>query len=127
MIYHTADLTVKMMTPQNNNLAQNINDDEFSSITQVELQVVEEINAPEQTASIISSFVTSCRARGDQPLGQWLDDEFRKYPQIWKNEEELLNTRRQIIRSTEAFNQSRDSLQQHMDKGRSRASGWLAR
>ena len=125
MIYHTADLTVKMMTQQNNNLAQNINDDEFSSITQVELQVVEEINAPEQTASIISSFVTSCHARGDQPLGQWLDDEFRKYPQIWKNEEELLNTRRQIIRSTEAFNQSRDSLQQHMDKGRSRAS-WLA-
>ena len=58
MIYHTADLTVKMMTQQNNNLAQNINDDEFSSITQVELQVVEEINAPEQTASIISSFVT---------------------------------------------------------------------
>ena len=113
------------MTQQNNNLAQNINDDEFSSITQVELQVVEEINAPEQTASIISSFVTSCQARGDQPLGQWLDDEFRKYPQIWKNEEELLNTRRQIIRSTEAFNQSRDSLQQHMDKGRSRAS-WLA-
>lgn len=49
-----------MMTQQNNNLAQNINDDEFSSITQVELQVVEEINAPEQTASIISSFVTSC-------------------------------------------------------------------
>lgn len=116
MIYHTADLTVKMMTQQNNNLAQNINDDEFSSITQVELQVVEEINAPEQTASIISSFVTSCQARGDQPLGQWLDDEFRKYPQIWKNEEELLNTRRQIIRSTEAFNQSRDSLQQHMDE-----------
>ena len=125
MVYHTEDLTVKMMTQQNNNLAQNINDDEFSSITQVELQVVEEINAPEQTASIISSFVTSCQARGDQPLGQWLDDEFRKYPQIWKNEEELLNTRRQIIRSTEAFNQSRDSLQQHMDKGRSRAS-WLA-
>lgn len=98
----------------------------FPSITQVELQVVEEINAPEQTASIISSFVTSCRFMISHWGNGWMMN-FCKYPQIWKNEEELPNTRRQIIRSTEAFNQSRDSLQQHMDKGRSRASGWLAR
>lgn len=110
---------------ENNNLSQHINDDEESAITQAETQVIEEIHSPNPTASIINSFVASCQARGDRPLEQWLNDEFRKYPQIWQNEEELQNTSRQIIRSTEAFNQSREALQQHMDKGRSRAS-WLA-
>lgn len=78
-----------------------------------------------RTTEVIASFVASCNTRGDQPLDEWLSDEFRKYPQLWKNEEELQGATQQVIRSTDAFNYSRESLQQHFDKGRSSAS-WLA-
>lgn len=78
-----------------------------------------------RTTEVIASFVASCNTRGDKPLDEWLSDEFRKYPQLWKNEEELQGATQQVIRSTGAFNYSRESLQQHLDKGRSSAS-WLA-
>ena len=44
---------------------------------------------------------------------------------MWNSEAELLNASQQVMASTAAFNQSRESLQAHMDKGRSKAS-WLA-
>jgi len=78
-----------------------------------------------KTTAVIASFVASCNERGEKPLDQWLTDEFRKYPDLWTSEEELLDTTRQVMRSTDAFNHSRESLQLHMDKGRSKAS-WLA-
>lgn len=79
----------------------------------------------EKTTSVVASFVDSCNQRGDKPLDQWLSDEFRKYPGLWNSEAELLETSQQVIASTVAFNQSRESLHAHMDKGRSKAS-WLA-
>lgn len=78
-----------------------------------------------KTTAVIASFVASANARGEKPLEQWLSDEFRKYPDLWKNEEDLLQTSREVMRSTTAFNDARDSLQLHLDKGRSKAS-WLA-
>lgn len=78
-----------------------------------------------KTAAVIASFVASANARGEKPLEQWLSDEFRKYPDLWKNEEDLLQTSREVMRSTTAFNDARDSLQRHQDMGRSKAS-WLA-
>jgi len=78
-----------------------------------------------KTSAVIASFVASCNARGEKPLEQWLSDEFRKYPDLWKNEDDLLHTSREVMQSTRAFNQSRESLQGHLDKGRSQAS-WLA-
>ncbi|RRW39684.1 hypothetical protein EGJ52_23945 [Pseudomonas luteola] len=78
-----------------------------------------------RTTGVIASFVASCNARGNQPLDEWLSDEFRKYPQLWKNEEELQGATQQVIHSIDAFNYSRDALQQHLEKGRSSAS-WLA-
>jgi len=78
-----------------------------------------------KTTAVIASFVASCNDRGEKPLDQWLNDEFRKYPHLWKSEAELLEASRQVIDAGKAFNDSRESLQQHMDKGRSKAS-WLA-
>lgn len=78
-----------------------------------------------KTTEVIAAFVASCNARGEKPLDQWLSDEFRKYPHLWKSDEELLDTTHQVIKATDAFNQSRASLQLHLDKGRSSAS-WLA-
>ena len=79
----------------------------------------------EKTTAVVASFVDSCNERGEKPLDQWLSDEFRKYPHLWNSEAELLNSSQQVMASTAAFNQSRESLQAHMDKGRSKAS-WLA-
>lgn len=78
-----------------------------------------------KTSAVIASFVASCNARGDKPLETWLDDEFSKYPTLWKDPEERLQASREVIRSTNAFNHSRDALQLHLDSGRSKAS-WLA-
>ncbi|MFB4391235.1 MULTISPECIES: hypothetical protein [unclassified Pseudomonas] len=83
-------------------------------------------NNAEKTTAVVASFVESCNARGDKPLEQWLGDEFRKYPDLWSGEEELLEATQQVMASTGAFNQSRESLQAYMDTGRSKAS-WLAR
>lgn len=79
----------------------------------------------QKTTEMVASFVDSCNARGERPLDQWLSDEFRKYPHLWSSEEELLVASQQVIASTLAFNQSRESLHAHMDKGGSKAS-WLA-
>lgn len=83
-------------------------------------------NNAEKTTAVITSFVESCKERGEKPLDQWLSNEFRKYPDVWSSETELLTAVQQVITSTTGFNQSSESLQAHMDKGRSKAS-WLAR
>ncbi|WP_338881237.1 hypothetical protein WHX56_11230 [Achromobacter veterisilvae] len=99
---------------------------EQDQIAQAENAFFEDKEAAEKTTALISSFVASCNERGEKPLEQWLSDEFRKYPAIWGSEEELLQSTREIMASTGAFNRSRESLQQHLDKGQSKAS-WLAR
>ncbi|MEN5158683.1 hypothetical protein [Achromobacter spanius] len=86
----------------------------------------EDSAAAEKTTALIGSFVTSVNARGGKPLEQWLTDEFRKHPTLWKSEEELTRSAQEIMASTRAFNDSRESLQQHLDLGQSKAS-WLAR
>lgn len=96
-----------------------------AQVGQIEAALFDNSEDAGKTTAVITAFVTSCNKRGEKPLDQWLSDEFRKYPQLWKNEEELLDTTRQVIQSTDAFNHSRESLQLHLDKGRSSAS-WLA-
>lgn len=103
---------------------------EFDSVAQAQADQIEPAlfsseQDAEKTTHVIAAFVASCNQRGEKPLDVWLSDEFRKYPQLWKNEEELLETTRQVIHSTDNFNRSRESLQVHLDQGRSNAS-WLA-
>lgn len=91
----------------------------------LETELFEGKENADKTTATIAAFVASCNLRGDKPLEQWLSDEFRKHPDIWNSEAELLETTSEIIRSTGAFNRSRESLQQHLDKGRSKES-WIA-
>ena len=67
------------------------------------------------TAGLIASFVSSWEQRkhGKSPAA-WLADEFRRYPDLWIGEEEIVST------AAEA------SLLAHLDAGRSKAS-WLVR
>ncbi|MBV5298773.1 MAG: hypothetical protein JZU64_11755 [Rhodoferax sp.] len=84
-----------------------------------------EANA-EKTGHLITSFVTSYEQhKNTQPIDQWLIDEFKKYPDIWKNAAELQATAIEIIASVKAANDAKQSLDSHLNKGKSRES-WLA-
>jgi hypothetical protein len=80
----------------------------------------------EKTGELITRFVASYEQHKDeQPLEEWLADEFRRYPAIWKDEEEILGTARDIILSIRKNNAGKESLYGHLDASKSQAS-WLA-
>jgi len=60
-----------------------------------------------------------------EKLKQWLEAEFKQYPAIWKSDEELQSTAREVVDNIEIANQKKTSLQAHLDQGKSQAS-WLA-
>ena len=81
----------------------------------------------EKTGHIITRFVRSYEQHKNlQPLDQWLTDEFKKYPELWKNEADIQSTAVEIITSVQAANDARESLDTHLGKVKSRES-WLAK
>ena len=79
------------------------------------------------TGNLITQFVTSYeRNKTTQPLDQWLINEFKKYPDIWKDIAEIQATAIEIITSVKGANDAKASLDRHLDQGKSRDS-WLAR
>jgi hypothetical protein len=80
----------------------------------------------EKTGALITRFVASYEQhKHKQPLEEWLTEEFRRYPAIWKDENEIVVTAREIIQSVQEANASKESLYAHLDAGKSRES-WLA-
>lgn len=80
----------------------------------------------QKTSSVIASFVESYeKHKRDMPLQEWLVREFKKYPDIWKNEAELTSTATEIISTVTEAKEKKESLSAHMDKGKSKES-WLA-
>lgn len=81
----------------------------------------------EKTGHLITSFVSSYEKRKkDRSLEQWLIEEFRNYPTIWKDAAELESTAHDIIAIVEQNNAAKESLATHLEKGKSRES-WLAK
>ena len=79
------------------------------------------------TAGLITSFVTSWeRHKHEKPPAVWLADEFRRYPDIWTGEEEIVSTANEVVAGVERANADKASLHAHLDAGKSKAS-WLAR
>ena len=79
-----------------------------------------------KTTGLISSFVSSWeRHKHEKSPAEWLADEFRRHPDLWAGEEEILSTAEEIIAGVERANAAKASLQTHLDAGRSKAS-WLA-
>ena len=80
-----------------------------------------------KTGGIVASFVASYeREKATKPINVWLTDEFRKYPDIWKNEADLTDTARDVIQTVETANEKKASLYAHLDAGKSKES-WLAK
>lgn len=79
-----------------------------------------------KTAGLISSFVSSWeRHKHDTAPADWLANEFRKYPNLWEGEEEMVATAKEVVANVERRNADQASLQAHVDAGKSKAS-WLA-
>lgn len=80
----------------------------------------------EKTTQVIRSFVNSFQQNKNHlPLEQWLVAEFKKYPAIWKNEDEVNIEAQEIINTITRANQTKSSLHHHLDKGNTQSS-WLA-
>lgn len=81
----------------------------------------------EKVAGVISSFLQSYeKHKNEQTLEEWLSAEFKKYPGIWKDEEEIHATAREIIDTITVSNQKKASLHAHLEQGKSESS-WLAK
>ena len=79
------------------------------------------------TAGLITSFVTSWeRHKHEKPPAVWLADEFRRYPDIWTGEEEIVSTANEVVAGVEQANADKASLHAYLDARKSKAS-WLAR
>ena len=79
------------------------------------------------TAGLITSFVSSWeRHKHEKSPAAWLADEFRRYPDLWTGEEEIVSTASEVVANVEQANADKASLHAHLDAGKSKAS-WLAR
>lgn len=112
-----ADLQVLTSEEYQEEMANRIAEDVFQS----------EDNA-EKVAGVIGSFLQSYEQQhpNDQALGEWLYAEFKKYPDIWKDEAEIRATTSEVIATIEISNEKKKSLHAHLDQGKSEAS-WLAK
>ena len=78
------------------------------------------------TAGLITSFVASWeRHKHEKTPAVWLADEFRRYPDLWTGEEEIVSTANEVVAGVEQANADKASLHAHLDAGKSKAS-WLA-
>lgn len=81
----------------------------------------------EKVAGVIGSFLQSYEQhKNDQTLDEWLCAEFKKYPDIWRDEEEIRSSARDVIAAIEISNRKKESLHEHLKQGKSEAS-WLAK
>ena len=78
------------------------------------------------TAGLVTSFVSSWeRHKHEKTPAVWLADEFRRYPDLWTGEEEIVSTANEVVANVEQANADKASLHAHLDAGKSKES-WLA-
>ena len=80
-----------------------------------------------KTGGIINKFVESYeRQKNEKAIDVWLIDEFRQYPGIWKRDEDLVSSAKEIVEAVRVANEKKVSLYAHLDAGKSKES-WLAK
>lgn len=80
-----------------------------------------------KAVEVIWSFIRSYdQHRHEMLLDQWLTQEFNKYPHLWENNAEVESVARTLIDSITRTNRHKESLQRHLDKGKSTAN-WLVK
>lgn len=70
-----------------------------------------------KTRGVIGSFIRSYRDKSpDLSNNAWLCLEFSKYPDIWRNEEELKHAADDIVEEVAVFESSQQELTEHHSK-----------
>ena len=118
---HTAE-------PKQPLIGELLSDDEYQQqiADKITVEVFESEANAEKTTNIIRDFIKSyAKNKDQQPLEEWLSSEFRKYPDLWQNDAEIDSTSREVIAAVNNANQTKQSLNQHLEQGKSQAS-WVA-
>ena len=77
-------------------------------------------------ARLIARFHASWERRKHEAApADWLADEFRRFPELWSGEEEIVATAAELVAGAERANADKESLQAHLRARKSKAS-WLA-
>jgi hypothetical protein len=77
----------------------------------------------QKTRETVLSFVHSYRHKTEEtPDTVWLDDEFAKYPALWKNGDERKTTALAIVERVRGFEEEKRKLAEYREKGLSRES-----
>lgn len=80
----------------------------------------------EKSGNLITVFVQSYeKHKATLPLDQWLVAEFKKYPDIWRDDAEIDEAAKDVIGTITRSNEAKTSLYAHTDQGKSQAS-WVS-
>ena len=111
----------------NNELAQLINQQNYSIVKSLASRLnIEKIGA-QLAKNTIVDFLLSYKQKDDLISNQtWLISEFKKYPNIWSNDDELFNSAQEIVTQVESYQNAQTELQEYYAKGLSR-SYWLSK
>lgn len=77
----------------------------------------------ETAEGIVAGFLASYKRKpAGQPVGEWLDAEFAKYPEIWADEAERRAYSADVMKGIEDFQSEQKTQEAHVASGGSRAS-----
>lgn len=79
--------------------------------------------AAQNTVKTINHFLDDYLESGkNQPLDQWLVNRFGDYPDIWRDEQEKIDTANMIISTVETLIDNQIAIDQHLNKGKTLAN-----
>jgi len=116
---------IKEQNPTTNMDGNLLTTDEYQQeiANKISVEVFQTEENAEKTTGVISSFVQSYEQhKNEQSLDEWLISEFKKYPSIWQNEEEINSTAVDVISTVTLLNQTKTELYSHLEKGKSTES-----
>ncbi len=110
----------------NNELAQLINQQNYSVVKSLASKLnIEKIGARLARKTIVDFLLSYKQKDGLMSNQTWLISEFKKYPNIWSNDDEISNSAKEIVTQIERYQNAQTELQEYYAKGLSR-SYWLS-
>jgi len=102
----------------------NVNEEKSADTLAEKIELTPENS--KKTRNTIVDFIRSYKNKNSTMLDrEWLENEFSKYPEIWKNKQEINDSADEIVTEVERFEQCKTELNEHYRKGGSREN-WLA-
>ena len=98
-----------------------------SNADQLEQQLEISEEGKKKTASTVFSFLKSyIKKPQDMSRREWLEGEFKKYPELWSDGSEPGSTAKEIVETIDEYERKRNELAEWRKSGKSRES-WIAK